>query len=50
MSEPETLHIRVELEGDAASKFEIVKNKLGLKNAAEVIRFLINDAARKEGV
>ena len=48
MSEQETVHIRVELEGEAASQFNLVKEKLGLKNAAEVIRFLISDAAKRE--
>jgi len=48
MSEQETIHIRVELEGEAATQFNFVKEKLGLKNSAEVVRFLISDAAKRE--
>ena len=44
----ETVFIRVELEGEMADKFNQVKNYLGLKNAAEVIRFLVSDAAKRE--
>jgi len=36
------------LEGEAATQFNFVKEKLGLKNASEVIRFLVNDAAKRE--
>lgn len=48
MSENDTIHIRVELGGEMASKFNFIKDKLGLRNVAEVIRYLVVDAAKRE--
>ena len=39
-----TINVRVELEGENARKFEVIKKNLGLKQNTEVIRSLIRDA------
>jgi predicted phage tail protein len=48
MSHDETIHVRVDLEGELAHKFNRVRKGLGLKNVAEVIRFLVVEAAKRE--
>ena len=40
-------HIRLELDGEDAINFEKVKQSKGLKNNAELVRLLINDAYKE---
>ena len=41
MEKPKILH--AELKGILSSRFEIIKNTLGIQNDAEVVRFLIQN-------
>jgi hypothetical protein len=38
------MNIRLELKGELLKKMDAVKEKLGLENYTEVLRFLINKA------
>lgn len=44
----ERVSIRLDLEGENAEAFLLVKSRLGLKNNTEVIRQLIHEAANRE--
>jgi len=44
LTQSDPISIRVNLEGDNASKFEAIKKSFGLKQNTEVIRSLIRDA------
>lgn len=45
----DTVRLRVNFEGDEASKFLFVQNRLGLKNSTEVVRYLIHRAFQNMG-
>ena len=40
------IQIRVNLEGERAKQFEVIKKDLGVKNDSEVVRHLIVQAAK----
>lgn len=43
MAENKFLNVRVEFKGEMATKFEAIRNYLGLENNTEVLRVLVND-------
>jgi len=47
MTETSKIQIRIDLEGDIADKFEVVKKDKGLENNTDVVRSLITDAFKK---
>lgn len=46
----EVHYLKVKLDGEIVSEFESVKKQLGLKNDAEVVRFLIKSFTKEVGI
>lgn len=45
--EEKEIHIRLDLEGDLAKKFNAIKRDKGLTNNTDVLRLLITEAAKE---
>ena len=44
MIEKEKIQLRLDLQGDLAEKFKAIKQRKGIVNNTDVVRFIINEA------